>query len=178
MVDVGQPMETCELCGKTDLRFHFEIVHKASQEGMWIGSECIKRFDIGVTVDGKEVTGRAAHQAVDRDRAALIRQAEARSVINSLVVLSSLNPDFKELVEKFIGYYAQREKFTPKQMALLAWRFSEHGVPHNPRHFKVSLKRDREFDDLRAMEAWKADKLRPYLTRQQWDRLTAASNRR
>lgn len=42
MVDRGTPTETCELCGMTNLRYHFEI--REDLDTKMVGSECIKKF--------------------------------------------------------------------------------------------------------------------------------------
>lgn len=171
--DLGEPIETCQLCGQIDLRYHFEIVHRTSDDSMWVGSECIKKFDIDVVMDGHVLAGRAAHQQVDRDRRAIEKQARTRSVINSLVRLTAADPEFT-LLGELIGYYSTHEAFTPKQMAVLQWRFSKTDVEHNPRHFKVRLRRARDQNQIRRMEGWQRQKLAPYLSAAQRKRWLSA----
>ena len=165
VIDLGKPSETCQLCGQQDLRYHFEIVHRTNGNELWVGSECIKRFEIDVVQNGSVLSQKAAHRKVDRDRRAIEKQARTRSVINSLLQLAAVDPDFK--IDDFIRYYSDRGAFTPKQMSFLQWRFSEKGINHNQSHFKVSLRRDREQDQIKRMEDWKRQKLAPYLSASQ-----------
>jgi hypothetical protein len=162
VIDLGEPCETCQLCSQPDLRYHFEIVHRDTDEGMWIGSECIKKFNIGVIRDGQLLGRRAAKQAVDQDRRAIEKQARTRSVLNSLVQLAAADPDFE--IDSFIRYYADRGAFTPNQMGVLQWRLAAKVIQHNARHFTVSLRRGREQHQIEKMEDWKRDKLDPYLS--------------
>lgn len=44
-VDHETPIETCELCGQQDLRYHFEIANPYTEAALWVGSHCILQFD-------------------------------------------------------------------------------------------------------------------------------------
>lgn len=164
--DLEAPVETCQLCGQQGLRYQFEIVNRHNGNTLLIGSECIKRFSIDVLdARGGVLLGREAHRKVDADRRDLERQARTRSVLNSLVALACADDEFD--LDNFIAYYERREAFTPAQMGLLQWRFEAMDVAHEPRHFRVSLRRGREQDQLRGMPAWKVRKLWPYLSPEQ-----------
>lgn len=102
---------------------------------------------------------------MDADRRQMERQARTRSALNSLVALACADDEFD--LEDFIAHYQRREAFTPRQMALLQWRFEVRCVAHEPRHFRVSLRRGREQEQLREMPDWKVRKLWPYLSPEQ-----------
>lgn len=51
-VDHVQPVETCELCGQQDLRYHFEIANHYTDATLWVGSHCILQFDVAVMEKG------------------------------------------------------------------------------------------------------------------------------
>ncbi len=36
-VDHESPIETCELCGQQDLRYHFEIANQYTDATLWVG---------------------------------------------------------------------------------------------------------------------------------------------
>lgn len=164
--DLEAPVETCQLCGQMGLRYQFEIVNRLNGNKLLIGSECIKRFAIEVLdAHGGVLVGRDANLKVDADRRDLVRQARTRSVLNSLVALACADDAFD--LEDFIAYYDRREAFTPKQMALLQWRFEVRCVAHEPQHFRVSLRRGREQAQLLEMPSWKVRKLWPYLSASQ-----------
>ena len=169
VVVLESPSEVCQLCDHPGIRYQFEIVNHETGHSLYIGSECIKRFAIGVRSDnGSIVTGEAASRSVDADRRRMEQEARDRSVLNSLVELAAVDDEFD--LEDFIVYYQRRGVFTPNQVALLQWRFQRCGVSHEPACFKVSLRRHREQEQLRRMPPWKVKRLWPYLSAEQRSR--------
>jgi hypothetical protein len=147
MDDLEHERSSCGLCEHPDIRFEFEIVNRLNGNSLLVGSECIKKFEIPALDDqGRLLTGVAAKRKVNADRRTLIRKAESRSVITSLLHLSQSDAEFE--IESFIAYYRARDAFTPKQIATVMWRLKKHRIQHNKRHFRVALKRDREKDQL------------------------------
>ena len=69
-------------------------------------------------------------------------EARKKRVITALVALAQADPEFKILA--FIDYLQDRGAFTPKQLALLLWRFEKLRVPFDVRDFKLTIRRDRE----------------------------------
>ena len=63
-VDHETPIETCELCGQQDLRYHFEIANPYTEAALWVGSHCILQFDVAVMENG---TARFRKVTVTRD---------------------------------------------------------------------------------------------------------------
>ncbi len=170
VVGLESPSGVCQLCGHPGIRYQFEIVNHDTGHSLYIGSECIKRFAIGVRSEGGALlTGEVAGRSVDADRRRMEQEARDRSVLNSLVELAATDDEFE--LESFIIYYRLRGAFTPNQMALLQWRFQRRGVAHEPACFKVSLCRHREQEQLRRMPEWKVRRLRPYLSVQQRQRV-------
>ena len=136
VVVLETPSEVCQLCDHPGIRYQFEIVNHDTGHSIFIGSECIKRFSIGVRSDsGSILIGEAAERSVSADRRRMEQEARDRSVLNSLVELAATDDKFD--LEDFIVYYQRRGAFTPSQMALLVWRFQRYGVEHRPAHFKV-----------------------------------------
>ncbi len=166
VVVLESPREVCQLCDHPRLRYQFEIFNQYTGHSLYIGSECIKRFAIGVRSEGGGIiTGETADRSVDADRRRMEQEARDRSVLNSLVDLAATDGEFD--LQDFIAYYQRRGAFTPNQMALLQWRFQRSGVAHEPAFFKVSLRRHREQEQLRRMPEWKVRRLWAYLSAQQ-----------
>jgi hypothetical protein len=168
--DLEYPSETCELCGKKDIRYQFELVNTKNGEYLYVGSECIFKFgDVKVRNEaGKVVTGQDAKARVSRDRAKLITDARTRSVLNSLISLASKSNgkipiDFQD----FVKYYKERGAFTPKQLALVLWQFKELSIPYTLSYFKTVITRDREKQQLLNMPAWQIQKMLPALSTSQ-----------
>ena len=164
--DLEAPIEECELCDHPEIRYQFEIKNQLTGSSLLVGSECIHRFNIAATdEEGHTLDREATHQKVERDRRHLIEEARKRRVIRALVALAHLDTDFKIL--SFVDYFQTRGAFTPKQLVLLLWRLSKLGVDHNPRDFKLTIKRKREKAQLELLEEWQLEKLQPCLSESQ-----------
>ena len=60
LVDHLFPIETCQLCEHSNLRYHFEIVNNETQAALQVGSSCIEKFGIAVyDEEGNELQGGA-----------------------------------------------------------------------------------------------------------------------
>lgn len=100
--------------------------------------------------------------AVDSDRRTLVDEARKKRVITALVALAQADPEFKILA--FIDYLQDRGAFTPKQLALLLWRFEKLRVPFDVRDFKLTIRRDREKVQLLEMADWQIERLLPAMS--------------
>lgn len=163
MYDYEEPIETCQLCDHPDLRYHFEVANRFTGHRLLVGSECITRFGIlAVGEDGAILSAEATARKVKRDRARLVTEGKKRSVIQSLVQLAAKEKEFD--IESFIADLQDRGAFTPKQLSLLVWRLREHGIPHNKAHFKMTIRRAREKDQLLGMADWQVRQLWPCMS--------------
>lgn len=161
--DLEQPIEHCQLCDHPDIRYQFEIENEHTSNELLVGSECIKRFRISaIDKSGSRLGERASREKVDRDRSKLIQDAKQRRVVNALVELSMEDEEFE--IESFIEYYRKRGAFTPNQLKTMIWRLIQHGIDFRPSDFKMTLKRQREQDQLRRMENWQVAKLWPCMS--------------
>lgn len=154
MFDVEVADETCELCDQPHIRYQFEIVNSQNDNSLFIGSECITRFKISVIDEaGKKLSYEDAKKKVSKDRSKLVTEAKEKSVLNTLVKLSSIDNEFN--IEDFIKYFKERKAFTPKQLALLVWRLEKAKIDFNKSHFKLTIKRNREKEQLLTLDDWK-----------------------
>ncbi|MEC1782111.1 hypothetical protein [Schinkia azotoformans] len=154
MFDVEVAEETCELCDQPNIRYQFEIVNSQNDNSLLIGSECITRFKISVIDEaGNKLSYEDAKKKVGKDRSRLVTEAKEKSVLNALVKLASTDNEFD--IENFIKYFKERKAFTPKQLALLVWRLEKAKIDFNMSHFKLTIKRNREKEQLLELEDWK-----------------------
>lgn len=159
--------ETCELCSHPDIRYQFEIGNLHTEHTLLVGSECINRFGITATDDkGSTLSVAESKKKVGRDRRKLVEDARKRRVVNNLVALVSADEKFANF-DSFLDYLQKRGAFTPKQMALLLWRMNANGIKYRPSDFKIILRRDREKDQILAMDDWQRDLLWPCLSSSQ-----------
>jgi hypothetical protein len=171
--DLEAPTADCELCDHPDIRYQFEIRNGFTGARLQIGSECINRFGIRATgEDGEVLDAARTRKKVGQDRRALVEAARKKRVITALVALSHADPEFNIL--SFIDYLQDRGAFTPKQLATLLWRLQTHAVPFDVRDFKLTIRRDREKDQLLQMADWQIERLLPAMSIAQRKFLTEA----
>lgn len=158
MFDVEVPDETCELCDQLNIRYQFEIVNNKNSNSLLIGSEYINRFNISVIGDsGSTLSVLDARKKVSKDRSRLITEAKEKSILNTLVTLAAKDHEFN--IESFIEYFKERKAFTPNQLALLIWRLEKARIDFKRSHFKITIKRNREKEQLLKLEEWKLKRI-------------------
>ena len=86
-------------------------------------------------------------------------------VLKVIGLLIKVETDFD--FERLRSQWFRRGYVTRRQMVLIAWRLKLHGIDHRPGEFRVSTEFPKHRDALLAMEAWKRDRLLPYLSVQQ-----------
>jgi hypothetical protein len=145
--DLEASVEDCELCGHKEIRYQFTIRNQYTDSELLIGSECITRFDIpAISEGGASLSAQETKKLVSRDRRKLITDAKKRRLIKTLVELKKSEESFN--IDSFINYYGERGAFTPKQLAMLFWRLSKYQIPRHPADFKLTIRRDREKEQL------------------------------
>lgn len=176
--DLEAPSANCELCDHPDIRYQFEIQNLHTAEALLIGSECINRFGIAASdEEGRALDAAGTRRKVGRDRRKLVEDARKRSVMSSLVALAHVDKDFN--IGSFIDYLQDRGAFTPKQLSVILWRLDRSRIPHKPRDFKMTIRRDREKAQLRGLKDWERRRIEPCLNEAQrdflarWDRIVA-----
>ncbi|HYW72020.1 MAG TPA: hypothetical protein VE961_13360 [Pyrinomonadaceae bacterium] len=156
--DLQEPRETCELCDHPDLRYQFKIINKLNLNELLVGSECINKFGIlAVDDDGIVLDQAQSRRRIQQDRRYLIAEAKRNRLITTLVELANRDIEFK--IASFIDYVQDRGAFTPSQLGLLFWRLDLHGVDYVATDFKVTIRRNREKEQLIAMADWKLKKI-------------------
>src|SRR5699024_92669 len=65
-VDHEQPTETCELCDQEELRYHFEIQNALTHKCLWVGSQCILKFNLSVFEEGRKLSAADSKKKLDR----------------------------------------------------------------------------------------------------------------
>lgn len=83
--------------------------------------------------------------------------AKVKSVINSLVDLARVDDQFD--IESFIKYFKENGAFTPKQLTTLIWRFETHKIEHIKPHLKLTIKKNKDKEQLLSMVEWKVQKI-------------------
>jgi hypothetical protein len=161
--DLEAPIETCKLCDHLDIRYQFEIQNLHTAETLLVGSECINRFNIAATdEEGRTLDADGTRRKLAKDRRKLVDDARRRRLVKALVALAHVDKEFP--IHSFIDYLHKRDAFTPRQVTTLLWRFDTSGIDHNPRDFKITIKRGREKAQLEEMSDWQLKRLLPCLS--------------
>lgn len=145
-VDHEQPVESCELCDQEELRYHFEIQNALTHRCLWVGSQCILKFNLSVFEQGRKLSAADSKKKLDR----LMQQMRLESCIKSLQKLA--DSENNAILENALAYYQKNKYLTPKYAFVVLWRLQAQRIDHSPSFFKVNLKKDKFKDDLRSMQ--------------------------
>lgn len=156
--DHEDAIEACQMCEQEELRYHFEIANGLTRERLWVGSQCILRFQVAVFEEGVQLGAVAAKRKMaallsDLRLAACLRALERLAIAEDNVILANA-----------LDYYRDHNYLTPKQAFVVLWRLNRHNIDHSPSFFKVRLKREQHRDDLAQMEPSKVRLIWPALT--------------
>jgi hypothetical protein len=165
----------CGLCGHPGLRYEFEIRNRCTGATLFVGSECIKKFQIRATdYERRKLSAIETQHKVADDRRQLQKVARDRYVVSKLLEATKADNEFD--LEDFLTYWTEHGAFTPNQLSFLFWRLGESAIPYECASFKVKIRRSRERDQLSSMPGWKLEKIWPALSPSQ--RRWCSRNRR
>lgn len=161
--DLEEPAADCELCGHQDIRYQFTIRNRHTESALLIGSECITRFEIPAVDDsGRLLSSSETRTVVHRDRQKLVTDAKKRRMTRALIELGQKEATFR--IESFIDYVHDRGAFTPNQLSLLVWKLTTHRIPFVASDFRLTIRRDREKDQLLSLAPFKIRQIWPCLS--------------
>lgn len=155
-VDHEVAEETCRLCDKEGLRYHFEIRNDLTRHRLDVGSECILKFQVAIFEEGRELTPEEARKAL-ADR---MRQMRLESCLRALERLAAAEAN--DILANALAYYRLHKALTPKFANVVFWRLQANAIDHDPSFFKVRLDKASYVADLGAMprrnvhRIWKA----------------------
>jgi hypothetical protein len=144
-VDHETPIETCQLCDQEALRYHFEIRNTLTHKSLWVGSQCILRFNLSVFEQGRKLSPADSKKKLDR----LMQHMRLQSCIRSLQKLA--NSEKNPILLNALTYYTNNKFLTPKYAFVVLWKLSASRIDHSPSFFKVNLTKLKYKDDLRKM---------------------------
>ncbi|WP_197339756.1 hypothetical protein [Ralstonia solanacearum] len=161
IIDHGAPNETCQLCGKDELRYHFEILNVFTGGKLWVGSHCILKFGLSVFENGQALSPAAAKKKIHR----LMEQVRQQSCIRALEALAA--SESNDILYNALRYFRTHKFLSPKHASVVLWQLEKHQIDHNPSFFKINLKHARFKEQLEGMEGWRIRLLWPALTSSQ-----------
>jgi hypothetical protein len=102
--DHTTPSQTCQICGNTGLRYHFEVKNKQTEQTLLIGSSCILRFGIAVYGDQGEVLEGKAKEKKLSDK---IRGFQLEAALEALRQLWKLDQENRDLIEDYASEFKE-----------------------------------------------------------------------
>jgi hypothetical protein len=160
-IDHEEPIETCELCEQEELRYHFEIRNALTQKTLWVGSQCILKFNVSVFEHGRRLSAADSKKKLDR----LMQQMRLQSCINALERLAKAEDN--SILSSALEYYKKNKYLTPKYAFVVLWRLQKNKIDHSPSFFKINLKKGKYQDDLQQMELGRVHVIWPALSSSQ-----------
>lgn len=157
-IDHEHATETCQLCDQEELRYHFEIKNAFTHRRLWVGSQCILKFNVSVFEEGRKLSSPDAKKKLDR----LMEKMRLDSCVRALERLAQ--SERNEILSNALTFYKKNKHLTPKYAFVVLWRLREHRIDHSPSFFKISLKKDKHKTDLREMPIERVHVLWPALT--------------
>ena len=137
--------EVCELCEHEQLRYRFEIRNTLTQKTLWVGSQCILKFNLSVFEQRCRLSPVESKKKLDR----LMQQMRLDSCVRALERL--VDSEESDILNKALVYYRRNKFLTPKFAFVVLWQLQKHHIDHSPTFFKVSLKKDWHKKDLKEM---------------------------
>lgn len=157
-VDHEEPIETCQLCDQEELRYHFEIKNAITHRCLWVGSQCILKFNLSVFEDGRRLSPGDSKKKLDR----LMQKMRLQSCINALQKLAASEDN--QILSNALAYYVKNKYLTPKFAFVVLWRLQEHQIDHSPSFLKINLAKIKYKDDLREMSESRVHVIWPALS--------------
>ena len=161
VLDYEQRNETCQLCNQEELRYHFQIKNRYTNHILWVGSQCILKFNVPVYENGLLLS----KQKAKRKLKLLIEQKHIEFCIKSLEKLTSATNN--EILHSALDYYMREKSLTPKFAFVVFWQLKIHKIDYNPTFFKINLKKKRHKDNFRDMPSDRVHLIWPALSSSQ-----------
>lgn len=160
-VDHEEPTETCQLCEHEELRYHFEIKNALTNKTLWVGSQCILKFNLSVFEQGYRLSPSDAKKKLDR----LMQRMRLQSCVNALEKLAA--KEGNDILSNALVFYKKNKYLTPKYAFVVLWRLQSNRIDHSPSFFKINLKKSKYEQDMREMELSRVHIIWPALSSSQ-----------
>jgi len=138
--------EDCELCDQEQLRYHFEIKNRHTNNCLWVGSSCILKFQVQVFDGDILLDAKASKKKLNE----LKQKMRLDSCIKALRNLAA--KESNDILSNALEFYVKNKYLTPKFAFVVFWRLKKNKIDHSPSFFKISLKKDKYKRDLSQME--------------------------
>lgn len=153
---------TCELCGKYGLRYNFEIVNNITMKNLWVGSECINKFNIEAIENGERLNSSDTAQKLKKDKRKFLNDKNKKYILNLLIKISVRDTEFKS--DSFFKFYEKHNAFTPKQASMIVYLCKKYEIECNKNLIKISIRKEKYKKDLLEMDTFKLKQIEQCLS--------------
>ena len=129
---------SCQLCGQKGLHRQFEIANKLLGNNLWVGSDCIEKFDIYIEDEkGQEVTTGKAAYLTKQIKINYIAELLSRILnTNPTGLIGSYQKSFLDI--ECANKFLQSQKLNLKQINYIFMRLDEEDIAYEKKHFAVT----------------------------------------
>jgi hypothetical protein len=122
VIDHGDATSTCELCEHEYLRYHFRIKNSITNNKLWVGSSCIKRFEDIIIRDEQGNPILDKEQRIQK----IYKYLNKHNVNKALSSLRELyradkadKGNFLNYIEMSVKFFKEKGAFMPKNISVL-----------------------------------------------------------
>lgn len=144
--DNGTPCMTCELCGHSNLRYQFLIKNRLNNQFMYVGSECVLKWDIEIKENGIKILGEKRKQLLD----ATVQDVRRKRCLQFLQKLVTQLDE--PILKNALSFYDKNHYLTPKFAFVVLWKLKQNNIDHEPSFFKIYIRTKKCKQDLLDME--------------------------
>lgn len=160
-IDHEKAEEECKLCNQEQIRYHFEIKNKFTQKTLWVGSQCILKFQVSVYENGVLLDSKESKKKLNK----LTQKMRLESCFKALTRLAK--KENNPILSNALEYYTKNKYLTPKFAFVVLWKLDEFNIDHSPSFFKINLRRDNFKYDLQTMALHRVHRIWPALSSSQ-----------
>ena len=148
VIDHLHPIESCQLCNQPNLRYHFEIINRFTQNSFQVGSSCITKFDIIVyDKEGNELQGKAKSKQLKAE----IAENQQEMMLEPLRKLWHENKEQRNQIKWCVADFHERKGFSPRDLLYLFKQMNANKIRYVPHIYKVVLRSNEDKTQLFSM---------------------------
>ncbi|MHB9027199.1 MAG: hypothetical protein ACYC9O_00370 [Candidatus Latescibacterota bacterium] len=146
IIDSGETVEPCRLCGQEERRYLFELRNAHTGKTLWADSRCVLKYGIPVLERGVRLAKARAKRKLDD----LEQQTRVDSCLRALE--KAAKDEENDILRDAVEYYRMNRFLTPRFAFVVFWKLKAHGIDHSPSFFRINVKKARYKRDLSEME--------------------------
>lgn len=157
-------IETCQLCDQSQLRYHYEIVNRVTDNTLQVGSSCIKKFDITVLDEqGNELHGKERDEQLKKG----LTEVQQEMMLNPIRQLWRKEESQQDYIQLIAEDFKIDGTFSPKRLRYLFNLMNKNDVEYYPHIYKINLRTKVAKEELLSMSEEDRELVWPSLTASQ-----------